>query len=145
MYIVSACLAGVKCRYDGNAFVNEKVQKLFQDGKAIPLCPEILGGLSIPRQCCEIIKNKNGEDRIYNKSGEDVTNFFIEGAKKTLETCKCLGIKKAILKSKSPSCGYGIIYDGSFSGNLTVGKGFTARLLESEGIEIITEESLDNI
>lgn len=134
-YIVSACLCGEKTRYDGKAIVSEKIKKLVDEGKAIMVCPEILGGLSVPRLPCEI---KSG--RVINIATDDKTDFFVEGAIKTLETAQKHNIKKAILKEKSPSCGSKFIYDGTFSKTLIPGEGITTRLLRLNNIEVISDE-----
>ncbi len=139
MYIVSACLAGIKCRYDGKNNTDEKIKKLVEEGKAIPVCPEVLGGLTIPRTPCEIIDN-NGKIKVINKKGIDCTKEFLEGAKKTLAIAQTVGAKKAILKSKSPSCGNGKVYDGSFSGKLIKGQGVTTKLLLDNDIKVCTEK-----
>ncbi len=139
MYIVSACLAGVNCRYDGRSNKNEKVLNLVKEGKAIIVCPEVLGGLLTPRVPCEIVI-KDGEIRVVNKDGKDCTKEFKLGAEKTLEIAKIVGADKAILKAKSPSCGKGRIYDGTFSNKLICGNGITANLLMNNGIQVNTEE-----
>jgi uncharacterized protein YbbK (DUF523 family) len=139
MYIVSACLAGIPCRYDGDSNENKIVLELVRQGKAIPVCPEVLGGLSTPRVPCEIIEDKNGIKKVINKEGKECTKEFIEGAEKTLAIAKAVGANKAILKSKSPSCGLGFIYDGTFSGKLREGNGLTAELLSKHGIAVCTE------
>lgn len=144
LYLVSACLAGVNCRYNGQNALNEKIEELVLQGKAIPICPEVIGGLIIPRSCCEIIKDGDGKEKIISKDGEDFTEEFSAGAQKTLEIAKTLGAKKAILQSRSPSCGKGMIYDGTFSGVLIEGNGFTADLLIRNGIEVYTEKDFDN-
>ena len=95
--------------------------------------------MSIPRIPCEQQKDKNGNIKVFNKEGEDCTKAFEEGAKKTLDIAKTVGATKAIMKAKSPSCGYGKIYDGSFTGKLIEGKGISIALLEKEGIEVCTE------
>jgi uncharacterized protein YbbK (DUF523 family) len=141
MYLVSACLAGINCRYDGKDSVNERVVELVKQGKAIPVCPEQLGGLTTPRISCEI-KNQPGKQRIINKEGADRTEEFLLGAERTLAIAKALGIKKAIMKSKSPSCGCGQIYDGTFSGKLIPGNGMATELLLQDGIEVWTEKEL---
>ena len=135
MLVVSACLAGEKCRYDGKDNKCEKVKMLVEKGEAIPVCPEVMGGLSTPRIPCEQYQ-KDGKIYIKNKKGEDVTGAFLEGAKKTLEIAKAVGATKALLKAKSPSCGKGKIYDGTFSGCLIEGNGITTQLLEANGIEV---------
>jgi uncharacterized protein YbbK (DUF523 family) len=106
-------------------------------GELLPVCPEVLGGLSIPRVPCEI---KDG--RVYTRDGRDVTEEFYLGAKKTLEIARAAGAKRAFLKQRSPSCGCGKVYDGSFSGKIVPGDGITAALLKQNGIEVITEEDL---
>ena len=141
MYLVSACLAGVNCRYDGKDSADKKVVELVNQGKAIPVCPEQLGGLSTPRISCELV-NQPGDKKIINKEGTDRTKEFCLGAERTLAIAKALGIKKAIMKSKSPSCGCGQIYDGSFTGRLIPGNGMAVELLLQNGIEVITEKDL---
>lgn len=134
-YIVSSCLCGVKSRYDGKVFISEKVKELVDSGKALMVCPEIMGGLEVPRLPCEIIDNK-----IINSEGEDKTRNFKEGADKVLSLAKKYNIKKAILKEKSPSCGSNYIYDGTFNKNLIEGEGITAKLLRQNGIIVISSE-----
>ena len=145
MYLVSVCLAGVDCRYNGGNSMNITICELVKQGKAIPICPEKLAGLPTPRVCCEIIIDKSGNKKIVNKDGDDFTKQFIEGAEKTLEIAKIIGVEKAILQSRSPSCGYCSIYDGTFSGQLKEGNGFTAELLTKNGIEIYTENNLEKL
>lgn len=137
MILVSACLAGVKCRYDGNDNANHKVIEMVKKGKAIPICPEQLGGLQTPRIPAEIY-----EDKVINKKGENVTSQFKKGAKETLRIAELVSCYKAILKQSSPSCGYGKIYDGSHTGRIIEGMGLTAKLLSQKGIIILTEEDL---
>lgn len=139
MYLISACLIGVNCRYDGKSVPNEELKQLFQKGKAIAICPEVLGGLKTPRECCEIVQDSNGAKYVISESNKDFTSEYALGAKKALEICKAVGIKTAILKSKSPSCGYGKIYDGSFSKKMIEGNGLTADLLEKNQIKILNE------
>lgn len=141
MYLVSACLAGYPCRYDGNSNPNEKVIQLVKEGKAIPVCPEQLGGLSTPRESSEIIQ-RDGKKYVISKTGEDVTKQFQKGAKSVVAIAKALEIKKAILKSKSPSCGCGKVYDGTFSGKIIQGNGLAVERLLQEGIQISTEDDL---
>jgi uncharacterized protein YbbK (DUF523 family) len=142
MYLVSSCLAGIDCRYNGTNTENEFVVELVKRGLAIPVCPEQLGGLTTPRACCEIIINENGEKKIISKDGRDFTKEYIDGAEKTLAIAKTLGIKKAILQSRSPSCGCGKIYDGTFSGRFKKGNGLTVELLTQNGIKVYTEDEL---
>lgn len=143
--LVSACLAGINCYYNGKNKLNKKIRKLVQEGKAICACPEELGGLPTPRIPQEIL-NSTGEEvlkgngKVINKKGEDVTDYFLKGAYRTLDLAKRYKIKKAILKAKSPSCGKGNIYDGSFSGKLKQGNGVTTALLLKNNIQVKTEE-----
>lgn len=137
MKICSACLLGVKCRYDNKGKANEKILELSKREVLIPICPEQLGGLPTPREAAEQMGKK-----IITKSGEDVTDSFKKGAKEVLKIAKLYGIKEAILKQKSPSCGCGQVYDGGFSGKIIKGNGITASLLEKNGIKIMTEEDL---
>ena len=137
MIIVSACLAGVKWRYDGNDNATHKVIEMVKKGIAIPICPEQLGGLQTPRIPAEIY-----EEKVINKKGENVTSQFKKGAKETLRIAELANCHKAILKQNSPSCGYGKIYDGSHTGRIIKGNGLTAKLLSKKGIIILTEEDL---
>lgn len=133
MILVSACLCGINCKYNGKNNYNKKIFNLVKEGKAIPICPEQLGGLSTPRIPSEI---KDG--RVINKEGIDVTDNFKKGALEVLELCKKLNINKVILKSKSPSCGKGLIYSGDFDGKLVEGNGILTELLLKNDIEVIT-------
>lgn len=144
MYLVSACLCGINCKYDGESNENEILVRLLEEGEAILVCPEQLGGLPTPRLPSEIV-GTGGSMRVVSSDGEDVTDEFQRGAKETLEIAKKTGITKAILKARSPSCGCSGIYDGSFQKKLVHGMGFTARLLEENGIAVISEESLEYI
>jgi len=137
MKICSACLLGIKCRYDGQSKPSKKVIKLSKKEILIPICPEQLGGLTTPRESAEQRKNK-----VITKSGKDVTKNFINGAKEVLRIAKLLGIKKAILKQRSPSCGSGQIYDGTFFGKIIKGNGVTTALLKRNEIKVISEEDL---
>ncbi|MCX6817788.1 MAG: DUF523 domain-containing protein [Candidatus Aenigmarchaeota archaeon] len=137
MKLVSACLAGVKCRYDGNSKSSKKVMEMVRKGKAIPVCPEQLGGLTTPRLATELI---NG--RAFACDGRDVKKALAKGAAEMLKIAKLAGCKEAILKAKSPSCGSGEIYDGSFSGKLVKGDGITAALLKKNGIKVKTEDEI---
>ena len=137
MKLCSACLLGVKCRYDGNDKQNDKVIELAKQETLIPVCPEQLGGLPTPREPAEL-----KDDRVITKSGKDITENVQRGAEEALRLAKLYDIKEAILKSKSPSCGYGQIYDGTFSGNLIEGKGLAAKFLEDNGIKITPEDKV---
>lgn len=137
MYLVSACLAGFPCRWDGKTMPDEKIVELIKKGEAIPICPEQLGGLTTPREPSEISGYK-----VLSKIGTDVTLNFTKGAETALQIAKKYGCKKAILKAKSPSCGKGKVYDGTFSGKMIDGNGMTAELLIKNGIEVLTENEI---
>ena len=134
--LISACLMGRKCRYDGKD-KNSIDLSVFEGHNLIPVCPEVDGGLSIPRAPAERVSSY-----IINKEGNDVTAEFKLGAKKALQTAIENNCKIAVLKAKSPSCGKGRIYDGSFSGTLTDGNGITAELLLANGIAVYTEDEI---
>lgn len=135
--LVSACLLGVDCRYCGTGVFNDKVTKLREKHNLIPVCPEQLGGLSTPRNPVEIVDGK-----AVDKEGKDFTLQFLKGAEETLKIAELLDCGTAILKSNSPSCGYGKIYDGNFNGALIDGKGITASKLEEKGIKVMTEHDI---
>lgn len=145
MFIVSACLLGVNCRYDGGGYHDELILELAAQGMAIPVCPEQLGGCGTPRPPCEICGGSgadvlDGKCSVISAEGEDKTDLFIRGAKETLKIAEAYGIKKAVLKARSPSCGCGRIYDGTFSGKTAEGNGVTAELLIRSGIEVLSDE-----
>ena len=144
--IISACFLGVNCRYNAVSKPCQKVIDLCKNGEIIPLCPEQLGGLSTPREPAETsgdgLHVLDRKEKVITKTGKDVTQNFINGAEEVLRLAKLFNIKKAILKQKSPSCGCGKIYDGTFSDKLIEGDGVTAALLKKNGIEVITEEDL---
>lgn len=131
MMIVSACLAGFPCRYDGKAKPCAEVMELVRAGKAIPVCPEQLGGLPTPRPPCEILAG-----RVVDETGTDRTEAFQRGAQAVLDLAKTYGATRALLQNRSPSCGSGWIYDGTFSRRLVQGDGVAARLLMEKGIQV---------
>ena len=137
MKLCSACLLGVACRYDGMCKINEKVLALAKKETLIPICPEQLGGLSTPRTPSE----QKGE-KVFAKDGKEVTAQFRKGAEEVLKIAKLLNINEVILKQKSPSCGSGQIYDGTFSDTLIKGDGVTTNLLKRNGIKVLSEEEL---
>lgn len=149
MILVSSCLTVLKVRYDGNHCLVKKIEKLIKEKKAIVACPEILAGLSTPREPAEIVGG-NGDDvldgkaKVIEKSGKDVTDIYIKGAIKTLEIVLNTNINKVILKEYSPSCGTSMIYNGEFIGKKMEGNGVTAALLKRNGIEILSEEQFLN-
>lgn len=138
---VSKCLAGIPCRYDGKANPNREIQELYRLSLAVAICPECLGGLGVPREPSEIVGG-DGADvldkaaRVLSSDGRDVTEEFICGAYEALKICRRHHVGKAILKAKSPSCGAGEIYDGSFTGALRPGDGVTAALFKRSGIKL---------
>lgn len=134
--IVSACLLGVSCRYDGNSKPNEKIINLKEKYNLIPICPEIMGGLPTPRMPAEI---KDG--RVKTENGIDVTEEYKKGADEAIKLAKLFGCKKAILKENSPSCGCGKIYNGEFTRTLKDGNGITAELFIKNGIDVFGENS----
>ena len=135
MILISACLAGKKCRMDGKDKLVPEIRRLVENGEAVAVCPEVLGGLPTPRSPSE----RRG-DRIVNAAGEDVTEQFRRGAEKALRICKENGCTMAILKSKSPSCGCGVIHNGQFDGGLIEGNGVFAQMLLDAGIKVMTEK-----
>lgn len=137
MILVSACLCGVNCKYNRKNNLNEECLELLKKGEALLVCPEQLGGLQTPRNPSEI-RIIDGETKVFMNDGTDVTENYKRGAEEVLNLAKKLNIKKAILKRKSPSCGCGEIYDGTFTNTLTNGNGITASLLLENGIEVET-------
>ena len=131
--LVSSCLLGLNCKYDGGNNYSEEIDEFLKDYDVIPICPEIMGGLPTPRVPSEVLG-----DKVVNKEGIDVTPQFNKGAEEVLFLAKKYNIKKALLKAKSPSCGNGQIYDGTFSHTLIEGDGVTTKLLKENGIEVIT-------
>lgn len=138
--LVSACLLGENCKYSGGNNKCDAVIGLEKYFELIPVCPECFGELPIPREPAEIIG-----DRVLNKSGEDVTASFVDGAEKTLYIAREGNCPAALLKERSPSCGYGEIYDGSFTGNVCAGNGITAQLLADNGIMVFGESKTDKL
>lgn len=137
--LVSACLLGVCCRYDGASKPHPQISALAQKHTLIPVCPEQLGGLPTPRPPAE----RRG-DRVVTGQG-DVTAQYCRGAEETLKLCRILGCRGAVLKERSPSCGRGEIYDGTFRGTLVPGSGVTAQLLEENGIMVYGESQIGEL
>lgn len=148
---VSACLLGECCtwRGDSNALPNEALARLRDACEIVPVCPEVQGGLPTPRQPSEIVQGGSapaaGEVRVVAKAGEDVTAQFEAGARAALAEARAAGCRFALLKEKSPSCGYGRIYDGTFSGVLVPGNGVAAQLFADAGIEVFGESRVDEL
>ena len=139
MMIISACLCGCDCKYNGKNNKNESCVELLKRGKAVLVCPEQLGGMTTPRVPSEILKN-DGKISVISKEGKDVSKEFKKGAKEALKIAKLVDAKVAILKNGSPSCGSKYIYDGTFSNNKIEGKGITAKLFMENGIEVFSED-----
>lgn len=137
---VSACLLGVNCKYSGGNNKNEAVLRLRERYELVPVCPESFGGLPIPREPSEI-----RDGRVFARSGSDVTAAFQYGAQKALEKALENGCKTAVLKERSPSCGYGKIYDGTFTGSLTDGNGVAAALFAENGIAVLGESRVQEL
>ena len=138
--LVSACLLGIPCRYDGRSKADARIQALAEKYELIPACPEELGGLPTPREPSE----RRGE-RVVMRSGRDVTAEYRRGAEAALALCLKNGCKAAVLKEKSPSCGCGQIYDGTFSRRLIAGDGVTAELLKAQGIAVYGENGAEKL
>lgn len=140
---ISSCLLGEPCRYDGRSCPSATAQSLRGlDGiELVPVCPEVLGGLPVPRPPSEIAAAERVL-RVTNAEGADVTPAYLAGAQSTLEAVQESGCKLAVLKAKSPACGNGLVYDGTFSGTLVPGYGAAARLLRAEGVRVIDEDQL---
>ena len=138
--LMSACLMGVNCRYDGGGKMVPQLEELMQLAHIVPVCPEILGGLTTPRTPSERVG-----DRVLMKDGTDVTAAFNRGANEALRLASLYGAKIAVLKERSPSCGSGVIYDGSFSGNFRPGYGVTGELFRDNGIEVYGESRIQKL
>ena len=138
--LISACLIGDKVKYNGGDNLSSKIDALLEKYELVPFCPEVEGGLSIPRNPSEI----QGEKVMMN-NGNDVTDNYLEGASKAMMLCHYLKIKIAILKERSPSCGVHEIYDGSFSKRIIDGQGITTKKLLSCGIKVYSESEIDDL
>ena len=151
--LISACLAGERVRYNGEALkpVHEKLVQLVEKGLAVLFCPEVAAGLCVPRDPAEIVGEGGGDGVLRGKAkvmsctSEDVSGWFVAGARLALELCQKEGIARAILKERSPSCGASAIYGGDFSGTLIEGEGVATSLLRRHGIQVLSEAALDEI
>lgn len=137
--LISACLIGDKCRYDGKSSYTPLTKKLLEKYILVPFCPECEGGLKTPR-----VPSERKKSIVLNKEGKDNTRYFDIGAEKALNICQYLSIDIAILKDHSPSCGVHEIYNGNFNNKLIDGQGVTAELLTSHGIKVISEEEIES-
>ena len=139
--LVSRCLLGEPCRYDGRGIRSPAMEALRKAGHTlIPVCPEVLGGLPTPRPPAEL----QSDGRVVNRLGEDVTGRYQAGAQAALNIARAKGCTLAVLKARSPSCGSRQIYDGTFTGTRVPGQGVTARLLIQAGIRVLDEEELES-
>lgn len=138
--LVSACLLGENCKYNGGNNYCEEVVMLGEKHNLVPICPECFGNLPIPRPPAEIRGSC-----VYNKNGDDITSHFLDGADQALYVAQETSCQIAILKERSPSCGFGKIYDGTFTGNVIDGNGITANLLYANGIVILGESQVHKV
>ena len=148
--LVSACLLGEKVRYNGAdaASGSRVLADWVREGRVVPFCPEVAGGLGVPRPAAEIqgqggASVLDGDGQVRTRAGEDVTRAFLRGAELALQAARDNGARMAILKEGSPSCGSGFVYDGSFSGGRQAGVGVTAALLRRNGIAVFSESRLE--
>ena len=138
--LISACLLGIPCRYDGKDKKYDSISRLKDRYDLIPICPEVMGGLKTPRLPCEISHGK-----AIRSDGQDMTTFYNSGAQKALETAVSEGCRIAVLKEKSPSCGTHFRYDGTFSKTLIKGEGITAKLFRENRIKVFPEDEIDQL
>ena len=138
--LVSACLLGENCKYNGGNNYHEKIELLKKKYDIIPICPEVFGGLPTPRIPSEI----KGEN-VVNEKGKDVTYEFNKGAHKVINIVNFCHVRKALLMDRSPSCGVNKIYNGKFNGTLIDGMGYTAKLLKAKGVQLYTLDSIDEL
>lgn len=145
--LLSACLAGRACRFDGSDNRDDRVARLIAEGRAVLVCPEEEGGLGTPRPPAEIVGGDGhdvlaGRARVVTKAGVDVTDEYVRGAEIALAKARSSGATQAVLKARSPSCGKGCVYDGTFTRTPSIGDGVTAALLQENGIEVVSDEEL---
>ena len=140
--LISACLLGAPCRYDGTGKLEPALERLRAQGHTlVPVCPEVLGGLPTPRPPAE----RQPDGRVVTREGGDVTAQYCRGAEEALRLADLLGCEAALLKERSPSCGSGTVYDGTFTGTLTAGDGVTAALLRAHGIPVYGESRIEEL
>ncbi|MDT0161342.1 MULTISPECIES: DUF523 domain-containing protein [Bacillus] len=150
MLLVSSCLAGLEVRYNGTHCLQENICQLIDQKKAVSICPELLGGLPVPREPAEIIGGDGGDvldgrARIIEKSGRDVTELYINGAYAALKKAEELQVSAVVLKEFSPSCGSSVIYNGEFTGRKVAGDGVTSALLKRNGIRVVSDRELEEL
>lgn len=146
MLIISACLCGIDCTYNGKNNRNPIFEELLRSGQALPVCPEQLGGLETPRTAAEIIGGAGqevlaGQARVMTRQGTEVSAKYIRGAEQTLKIAQTVDPELVVFKSRSPACGVGAIYDGNFSSRLKEGDGVAAALLKRHGFKIVDNET----
>jgi uncharacterized protein YbbK (DUF523 family) len=146
--LLSACLAGIPCTHAAEAKTRTWALKLIAEGRAVAVCPEVAGGLPVPRPEAEIHGGAGGDvidgnARVVSVDGEDVTANYLSGAEAALAAARRSGARLAILKARSPSCGCGAIYDGTFTGSLVSGDGVTAAALKREGLDVLSDEDVE--
>ncbi len=146
LFLVSACLVGARTRYDGEARLHPELLQLLQEGRAVPICPEQLGGLTTPRPPAEIQDGDGfdvlaGRARVVTGEGQDVTAAYLRGAEEVLRLAKIWRVSGAVLKERSPACGCSQIYDGTFTGKLRAGFGVAAAILAQAGLPVFSENS----
>ncbi len=140
MILVSACLAGLCCRYDGKDNGVKWVKHLVASGRALPFCAEQMGGLGTPREPSEIRPDVSGRLRVFSRDGRELTEAFFRGAREGLKLARLAGVRVAVLKERSPSCGVHRVYSGAFEGVLVPGEGVMASLFREAGIVLFSEE-----
>ena len=138
---MSACLLGVACNHEGRGSYRAVVAELERDYRLVPVCPEVLGGLTTPRPAAEI----SAAGEVVNIEGEDVTAAYRRGADAAVAVARRVGATRAVLKARSPSCGSSAVYDGTFSRTLVPGEGVTAAALRAAGIEVCSEEDAPSV
>ena len=138
--LVSACLMGVKCRYDGGGELAPGIRELMERCHLVPVCPEIMGGLATPRTPAE-----RQDGHVVTQDGQDVTGAYLRGAEEAVRLAKLFGCRYALLKERSPSCGSGQIYDGTFTKTLTQGDGLTTQMLKKHGITVYGESQIEEL
>jgi uncharacterized protein YbbK (DUF523 family) len=141
MKLVSACLLGINCNFEGKNWKQDTLLEEFKKGNLFPICPEVIGGLPIPRVPAEIVGGTgadvlDGKAKVVNMDGVDVTEQFLRGANEALRLAKIVGASEVLLTEKSPSCGCGRIFDGSFTEKFKDGDGVTCALLKRNGIKV---------
>ena len=146
--LISACLAGVPCTHAAEAKTRAWALRLVAEGRAVTVCPEVAGGLPVPRPEAEIQGGRGGEvldgkARVVSVDGDDVTANYLRGADAALAAARRTGARLAVLKARSPSCGCGEIYDGTFAGTKVAGDGVTAAALKREGLDVLSDEDVE--